>query len=84
MKLAPGEALTRLAVSAPHDARFAEFFTGEAQTQPHDFHYHSDAHSRQQAFCRVIFRRDMAERAVSAAGALPAQFIAVARDDGTI
>ncbi|MFP5597559.1 hypothetical protein [Kluyvera sp. 142486] len=72
MRLVAGEALTRFTVSLPHNERFAEFFTGEAVDEPMDYRFANGKGPAEDAFCRRIFRRDFAQRAVSPEKALPA------------
>ena len=72
MRLVAGEALTRFTVSLPHNERFAEFFTGEAVDEPMDYRFANGKGPAEDAFCRRIFRRDFAQRAVSPDKALPA------------
>ena len=72
MRLVAGEALTRFTVSLPHNERFAEFFTGEAVDEPMDYRFANGKGPAEDAFCRRIFRRDFARRAVSPEKALPA------------
>ena len=72
MRLVAGEALTRFTVSLPHNERFAEFFTGEAVDEPMDYRFGNGKGPAGDAFCRRIFRRDFARRAVSPEKALPA------------
>lgn len=66
-----GEALGRFQVSAAKAERFAEFYTGEG----------ADPASRE-SFCRQVFRRSHAGRAVDPALALPCDEIAVADEHG--
>jgi hypothetical protein len=69
--LTQGEALGRFQVSAAKAERFAEFYTGEgADPASHD------------SFCRQVFRRSHAERAVDPAQALPCEEVAVADENG--
>lgn len=72
MRLVAGEALTRFTVSLPHNERFAEFFTGEAVDEPMDYRFANGKGPAEESFCRRIFRRDFAQRAVSPDKALPA------------
>ncbi|WP_333496116.1 hypothetical protein [Kluyvera sp. CHPC 1.251] len=72
MRLVAGEALTRFTVSLPHNERFAEFFTGETVDEPMDYRFANGKGPAEASFCRRIFRRDVAQRAVSPDKALPA------------
>lgn len=69
--LTQGEALMRFQVSAAKAERFAEFYTGEG----------ADPVSRE-SFCRQVFRRSHAERAVNPAQALPCDEVAVVDENG--
>ena len=71
MRLVAGEALTRFTVSAPHNERFAEFFTGEARDEAMDYHFANGKGPAEDSFCRRIFRRDVALREVLPGRALP-------------
>ena len=72
MRLVAGKALTHFTVSAPHNERFAEFFTGEARDEAMDYHFANGKGPAEDSFCRRIFRRDVARREVSPERALPA------------
>lgn len=69
--LEPGSALTRFTISAPREERFAEFFAGEAMDMTMDYRFQNGGGPKEDAFCRRIFRQQMAERAVDPAQALP-------------
>lgn len=71
MRLVAGEALTRFTVSAPHNERFAEFFTGETLNEAMDYSFANGQGPTQDAFCRRIFRHDFAQRNIVPACALP-------------
>lgn len=75
MRLVAGDALTRFTVSAPHNERFAEFFTGEAVDAEMDYHFANGKGPAQDSFCRRIFRRDAAKRTVVPERALPPEMV---------
>lgn len=72
MRLIAGDALTRFTVSAPHNERFAEFFTGEAVDVAMDYSFANGKGPAYESFSRRIFRRDAAQRTVAPEHALPA------------
>jgi|GEM_PF-681303 hypothetical protein len=65
MRLVAGDALMRFAVSAPHEERFAEFYTGETRDAGKTYLFAQDAGSEDISFCRRVFHRDFAHRTVS-------------------
>ncbi len=69
--LEPNSALTRFCVSAPREERFAEFFTGETMDMTMDYRFQNGGGPKEDAFCRQIFRQQMAERTVDPAQILP-------------
>lgn len=69
--LTQGEALDRFQVSAAKVERFAEFYTGEGADSANG-----------ESFCRQVFRRSHAGRAVDPALALPCDEVAVADENG--
>lgn len=84
MRLIAGEALTRFTVSAPHNERFAEFFTGEVLDDAMDYQFANGKGPSQESFCRRIFRRDFARRTISPHKALAASSVAYTGVDNTI
>jgi len=62
--LEPNMALTRFCVSPPRAERFAEFFAGEAMDMAMDYHFKNGMGPQEDAFCRRIFRQQMAERTI--------------------
>lgn len=69
--LTQGEALGRFQVSAAKAERFAEFYTGEGADPANG-----------ESFCRQVFRRSHAGRAVDPAQALTCEEVAVADENG--
>lgn len=84
MRLVAGGALTHFTVSSPHNTRFAEFFTGEAMDEPMDYPFANGKGQAQESFCRRIFRRDAAGRAVNPEHALPAAAVTWTGDSDTV
>lgn len=84
MRLVAGGALTHFTVSSPHNTRFAEFFTGEAMDEPMDYPFANGKGPAQESFCRRIFRRDAAGRAVNPEHALPAAAVTWTGDSDTV
>lgn len=84
MRLAAGDALMRFTVSAPHDERFAEFYTGEAQDASGGYRFTNDAGPEQPSFCRRVFHRDVARRVISPDRALAACQTVAADESGMV
>lgn len=72
MRLVAGDAVMRFTVSAPHDERFAEFYTGERLDASTGYIVAEDAGPAQPSFCRRVFYHDVAGRIVPPGRALPA------------
>lgn len=84
MKLVAGDALKRFAVSAPHEERFAEFYTGEARDAGNVYLFAQDAGPEDVSFCRRVFHRDFAHRTVSSDRALAASQTVNADESGAL
>lgn len=84
MRLAAGDAVMRFAVSAPHNERFAEFYTGETLDASTGYVVTEDAGPEQTSFCRRVFCETTAQRAVPLTRALPASYTVQADESGTV
>lgn len=84
MRLAAGDAVMRFAVSAPHNERFAEFYTGETLDASTGYVVTEDAGPEQTSFCRRVFCETTAQRDVSLSRALPASHTVQADESGMV
>lgn len=84
MKLTAGDAVMRFAVSAPHNERFAEFYTGETLDASTGYVVMEDAGPEQTSFCRRVFCDSAAQRAVPLSRALPASHTVQADESGMV
>lgn len=84
MRLAAGDAIMRFAVSAPHNERFAEFYTGETLDASTGYVVTDDAGPEQHSFCRRVFCDSTAQRTVPPARALPASHTVQADESGMV
>ena len=84
MRLAAGDAIMRFAVSAPHNERFAEFYTGETLDASTRYVVTDDAGPEQHSFCRRVFCDSTAQRTVPPARALPASHTVQADESGMV
>lgn len=84
MRLAAGDAVMRFAVSAPHNERFAEFYTGETLDASTGYVVTEDAGPEQTSFCRRVFCDSTAQRAVPLTRALPASHTIQADESGMV
>ena len=84
MRLAAGDAIMRFAVSAPHNERFAEFYTGETLDASTGYVVTDDAGPEQRSFCRRVFCDSTAQRTVPPARALPASHTVQADESGMV
>ncbi|AGB79848.1 hypothetical protein D782_3946 [Enterobacteriaceae bacterium strain FGI 57] len=84
MRLAAGDAIMRFAVSAPHNERFAEFYTGETLDASTGYVVTDDAGPEQHSFCRRVFFDSTAQRTVPPARALPASHTVQADESGMV
>lgn len=82
MRLAAGDAVMRFAVSAPHNERFAEFYTGETLDASTGYVVTEDAGPEQTSFCRRVFCETTAQRDVSLSRALSASHTVQADESG--
>ncbi|MEO3992219.1 PA14 domain-containing protein [Pseudocitrobacter cyperus] len=74
----------RFTVSAPHDERFAEFYTGEALDASTEYLFADDARPEQTSFCRRVFCHDFSRRTVSPGRALPSSQTVQADESGMV
>lgn len=84
MRLAAGDAIMRFAVSAPHNERFAEFYTGETLDASTGYVVTDDTGPEQHSFCRRVFCDSTAQRTVPPARALPASHTVQADETGMV
>lgn len=82
--LEPNMALTRFCVSPPRAERFAEFFAGEAMDMAMDYHFKNGMGPQEDAFCRRIFRQQMAERTIEPGEALPRTQVSFTGEGDTV
>ncbi|MDY1037155.1 hypothetical protein [Lelliottia sp. CFBP8978] len=83
-QLSQGDALTRFLFSEAKEARFAEFYTGEAGDPTIDYHFRNGSGPQEDAFCRRVFRQTHALRVVDPAQALPCHEVTFTGENDTV
>ncbi|MCE0826388.1 hypothetical protein LVQ78_10135 [Buttiauxella sp. A2-C2_NF] len=82
--LEPNTALTRFCVSPPREEQFAEFFAGEAMDMAMDYRFQNGSGPQEDAFCRRIFRQQMAERTVELSEAIARTHVSYTGESDTV